>query len=283
MSRPSKEHYLMSLALLAAQRASCPRRKVGCVLVNGDYHVVSTGYNGPPKGMVNCTDIPCGGQHHASGQGLNSCVAIHAEINAFEQAGNRLNTVVEMYLTCGPCCQLCTKQFLKLYSDGKFSSLQRIYYFDKYPSDTAGIFEALDIELIHLGKALDPNGFLHKLAVTLGFRSEPSKPDQVLCIGGPLHGQLITYSNDSNFMRADMSSNVPDALNPTMKFESYLNPLSSTIHLTHQVADYYAVDVKHSRHAPTYRIFKFAEFSDALALRYLSELQQLNPQLRFLQ
>ena len=170
MSRPSKEHYFMSLALLAAQRASCPRRKVGCVLVNGDYHVVSTGYNGPPKDMVNCTDFPCGGQHHASGQGLNSCVAIHAEINAFEQAGNRLDTVVEMYLTCGPCCPLCTKQFLKLYNEGLFPSLQRIYYFDVYPSDTAEKFEALGIELIHLGKDLDPNGFLFKLAALLGFR-----------------------------------------------------------------------------------------------------------------
>ena len=160
----------MSLALLAAQRASCPRRKVGCVLVNADHHVVSTGYNGPPKGMVNCTDIPCGGQLHASGQGLNSCVAVHAEINAFDQAGNRLNTVVEMYLTCGPCCSLCTEQFLKLYSEGKFSSLQRIYYFDKYPSDTAEKFEALGIELIHLGQNLNPDSLLYKLAVLLGFK-----------------------------------------------------------------------------------------------------------------
>lgn len=183
MSRPSKEHYFMSLALLAAQRASCPRRKVGCILVNGDYHIVSTGYNGPPRGMINCTDQPCGGQNHASGQGLNSCIAVHAEINAFEQAGNRLRDVVEMYLTCGPCCPLCTEEFLKRYSDGQFASLKRIYYFDVYPSETAKTFEDLGIELINLGKDLDPKGFLFKLAVLLGFRSEPSKPDQVLCIG----------------------------------------------------------------------------------------------------
>ena len=170
MDRPNKVEYFMSLALLAAQRASCPRRKVGCVLVNADHHVVSTGYNGPPKGMVNCTDFPCGGQHHASGQGLNSCVAVHGEINAFEQAGDRLNTVVEVYLTCGPCCPLCTKRFLELYSEGQFSSLQRIYYFDVYPSDTAGKFEALGIELIHLGLNLNSDSLLYKLAVLLGFK-----------------------------------------------------------------------------------------------------------------
>ena len=170
MDRPDKNEYFMSLALLAAQRASCPRRKVGCVLVDNNNFVVSTGYNGPAVGVQNCTDVPCGGQHHASGQGLNTCVAVHAEINAFEQAGNRLNTVVEMYLTCGPCCPLCTEQFLKLYSEGKFSSLQRIYYFDVYPSDTAEKFEALGIELIHLGQNLNPSSLLYKLAVLLGFK-----------------------------------------------------------------------------------------------------------------
>ena len=277
MSRPSKDHYLMSLALLAAQRASCPRRKVGCVLVNGDHHVVSTGYNGPPKGMINCTDVPCGGQHHASGQGLNSCVAIHAEINAFEQAGNRLNTVVEMYLTCGPCCPLCTEQFLELYSEGQFSSLQRIYYFDVYPSDTAEKFKALGIELIHLGKGLDPNGFLFKLAVLLGFRQLPSKADLVLCVGGPLHGQMLEYTNNSDFMRADMSSNIPNAFNPSMKFESYSGRHGSIVGMNRQIADYYAMSIKYSTHSPAFRIFKFVDLSDELALRYFNELTKENP------
>lgn len=280
MSRPSKEHYLMSLALLAAQRASCPRRKVGCVLVNGDHHVVSTGYNGPPKGMINCTDVPCGGQHHASGQGLNACVAVHAEINAFEQAGNRLNTVVEMYLTCGPCCPLCTKRFLELYSEGRFSSLQRIYYFDVYPSDTAEKFEALGIELIHLGKGLDPKGFLFKLAVLLGFRSEPAKPYHVLCVGGPLHGQLVAYSNDSNFMRADMSSNIPDVFNTAMKFKSYIAGKPECIGFNALIADYYAVKVTKSN--KTFRIFKFADLTDQQASQYFTGLLIENPQLRFL-
>lgn len=280
MSRPSKEHYLMSLALLAAQRASCPRRKVGCVLVNGDHHVVSTGYNGPPKGTVNCTDFPCGGQHHASGQGLNTCVAVHAEINAFEQAGNRLNTVVEMYLTCGPCCQLCTEQFLKLYSEGKFSSLKRIYYFDKYPSDTAEKFEALGVELIHLGKGLDTKGFLFKLAVLLGFRSEPAKPYHVLCVGGPLHGQLVAYSNDSNFMRADMSSNISDVFNTVMKFKSYIAGKPECIGFNASIADYYAVKVIMSN--KTFRIFKFSDLTDQQASQYFNGLLIENPQLRFL-
>lgn len=275
MSRPSKEHYLMSLALLAAQRASCPRRKVGCVLVNGDYHVVSTGYNGPPKGMVNCTDIPCGGQHHASGQGLNSCVAIHAEINAFEQAGNRLNTVVEMYLTCGPCCPLCTEQFLKLYSDGQFSSLQRIYYFDNYPSDTAKIFEALDIELINLGKNLEKDSMLYKLAVLLGFRKEELPYDMVLCVGGPLNGQMIRYSGGS-FMRANLTNCSPDDLNPMYKFES-----NNFIDKTVDIVEYYQSSFRMNKFSP-YLIFRYSKLDDTSFHRLLKDLIALNPQLRFL-
>ena len=275
MSRPSKEHYLMSLALLAAQRASCPRRKVGCVLVNADHHVVSTGYNGPPKGMVNCTDFPCGGQHHASGQGLNSCVAIHAEINAFEQAGRRIDTVVEMYLTCGPCCPLCTKQFLKLYNEGWFSSLKRIYYFDVYPSDTAEKFESLGIELIHLGKDLDPNGFLFKLAVLLGFRQEQPPHNMVLCVGGPLHGQMLRFSGGP-YMRVDLRNSEPDDLNPAYKFKSgdIAKPFKT-------VAEYYQTDAKFSPFS-TYRIMRYDSLDERNFHQLLKELSILNPQLRFL-
>ena len=279
MSRPSKEHYFMSLALLAAQRASCPRRKVGCVLINGDSHIVSTGYNGPPKGMINCTDIPCGGQNHRSGQGLNSCKAVHAEINAFEQAGNRLNTVVEMYLTCGPCCPLCTTEFLKLYSNGQFASLKRVYYFDEYPSDTAGKFESLGVELINLGKDLDRSSFLYNMAVQLGFRSFKELCDQVLCLGGPLHGCVVTYSGES-FMRADMMNCSPEELLLRHRFESSIFGTNKCIGVDRKIADYYEMKIVNG--PKTFRVFKFVDLSDQQATQYFSGLQIQNPQLRFL-
>lgn len=274
MSRPSKEHYLMSLALLAAQRASCPRRKVGCVLVNGDYHVVSTGYNGPPKGMINCTDVPCGGHNQPSGQGLSLCKAVHAEINAIEQAGNRLYTVTDMYLTAGPCCEFCTDTIVKLYNQGALSGLKRLYYFDNYPSDTAEKFEALGIELIHLGKDLDPKGFLFKLAVLLGFRKEELPPDMVLCVGGPLHGQMIRFSGGP-FMRADLRNCEPDDLNPVYKFES--GNIAETFKT---VAEYYQSNVRFNRFS-TYRIMRYDNLDEHKFHLLLKELSN-HPQLRYL-
>lgn len=56
--RPSWDQYFMELASLAAQRSNCMRRRVGCVIVR-DKRVVSTGYNGTPRGLSNCNEGGC--------------------------------------------------------------------------------------------------------------------------------------------------------------------------------------------------------------------------------
>lgn len=56
--RPSWDQYFMQLASLAAQRCNCMKRRVGCVLVR-DYRVISTGYNGTPRGTKNCNKGGC--------------------------------------------------------------------------------------------------------------------------------------------------------------------------------------------------------------------------------
>lgn len=278
MSRPSKEHYFMSLALLAAQRASCPRRKVGCVLVDKNSFVVSTGYNGPPSGDPNCTDTPCGGQNQPSGQGLNLCKAIHAEINAYNQAGDRLLTVTDMFLTAGPCCPLCTAATVGLIKTGKLSNLKKIYFFDRYPSDTAKTFEDLGIELIHVDQKLDTNGFLFNLAVTLGFRKRYEPMNRVLCVGGPLHGHVVQYSSDCQFMRVNLSECKPDFLNQAMKFDSYIRDRGGCIGATVDKADYYLMNYQIS--FKSFKVFKFCDMSDQLADQYIQGLLIENPQLR---
>lgn len=57
--RPSWDAYFMQLASLAAKRANCMKRRVGCVLVRSG-RVIATGYNGVPRGMKNCADGGCG-------------------------------------------------------------------------------------------------------------------------------------------------------------------------------------------------------------------------------
>lgn len=277
MSRPSKEHYFMSLALLAAQRASCPRRKVGCVLVDDKSHVVSTGYNGPASGEPNCTEHPCGGHNQLSGQGLSLCKAIHAEINAIAQAGDRLASVKFIYVTT-QCCDQCVEYLDDKLTNGLMPNLNTIYFFDGYSHKAFDdVFKKHNVIVSKLDKALDPKSFLYKLAIALGFRSEPPKPDQVLCVGGPLHGQLVQYSNNSNFMRVDVSSNVSDAFNPTMQFKSYIAGKSACIGFDVSIADYYAVKITTSR--KSFRIFKFADLTDQQAIQYFQGLLIENPQL----
>lgn len=79
-------------------------------------------------------------------------------------------------------------------------------------------------------------------------------------------------------MRADMSSNVPDNFNPTMKLKSYIAGKPECIGFNVLIADYYyAVKVRTSN--KTFRIFKFADLTDQQASRYFKGLLIENPQL----
>ncbi|MBS7618264.1 hypothetical protein KEJ25_06655, partial [Candidatus Bathyarchaeota archaeon] len=58
LSRPSWDEYFMEMARLVAKRSTCLRKKVGAVLVK-DRRVISTGYNGAPKGLPHCSETGC--------------------------------------------------------------------------------------------------------------------------------------------------------------------------------------------------------------------------------
>jgi dCMP deaminase len=82
--RPSWDSYFMHLADLAARRSNCMKRRVGCVLVRGG-RVISTGYNGTPRGLRNCNEGGClrCNMGEGSGQALSSCLCMHAEVSLF--------------------------------------------------------------------------------------------------------------------------------------------------------------------------------------------------------
>ena len=89
------------MAELVAERSTCRRRKVGCVLVDSNNHVVATGYNGVPTHFPHCLDEPCEGATAPSGESLEKCLAVHAEQNALLQL--RSNDILTAYLTVTPC------------------------------------------------------------------------------------------------------------------------------------------------------------------------------------
>lgn len=86
--RPQWDDYFMLLTELASLRSNCMKRRVGAVLVV-NRRVVSTGYNGTPRGMKNCTEGGCprcnGGI--VGGSSLDTCLCLHAEENALLEAG----------------------------------------------------------------------------------------------------------------------------------------------------------------------------------------------------
>ena len=106
-SRPDWDTYFLRMAYLASSRATCIRRKVGCVLVDSKNHVVSMGYNGVPTKFDHCIeDVPCMGATAPSGTALDECWAVHAEVNAFLHLTSQ--DELTAYLTVCPCIS-CAK------------------------------------------------------------------------------------------------------------------------------------------------------------------------------
>ncbi len=98
--RISKDNYYLAIARAVAKRSTCLRRQYGAVIVNND-EIVSTGYNGSPRGEANCCDIgKCwreqnGVQH---GEQYEKCVAVHAEQNAIISASRKDMIGATLYL-----------------------------------------------------------------------------------------------------------------------------------------------------------------------------------------
>lgn len=88
-TRMPKQELYMGVAKLLAKQTTCIRRGVGCVLLDHDWHVLATGYNGVPSGFPHCTEgNECEAAKSQSGRNLEFCNAVHAEQNALIQCTN---------------------------------------------------------------------------------------------------------------------------------------------------------------------------------------------------
>ena len=94
------------MAELVSSRSTCIRRKIGAIIVK-DKQVLSTGYNGSPRGLPHCSDVGCLRDELgiASGTRHEICRAVHAEQNAICQAA-RYGIALQgttLYCTMEPC------------------------------------------------------------------------------------------------------------------------------------------------------------------------------------
>lgn len=112
--RPSWDEYFMRIAQVASMRSNCIKRKVGAVVVK-DRRIVSTGYNGTPRGTRNCNEGGCSrcSSLAASGTRLDECLCSHAEENAITQAAYHGTSVKDgcLYSTFSPCL-MCAKMII---------------------------------------------------------------------------------------------------------------------------------------------------------------------------
>ncbi|MEO0281888.1 MAG: dCMP deaminase family protein [candidate division WOR-3 bacterium] len=145
--RPSWDEYFMEITKLVASRATCLRRKVGAIIVK-DRHILSTGYNGPPKGVKHCDEL--GGclrekLNVPSGERMELSRAVHAEQNAIIQAA-KLGINIEgadMYVTNQPCF-ICAKMIIN-------AGIRRVIINEGYPDKYAEeILKEANVELIVL-------------------------------------------------------------------------------------------------------------------------------------
>ena len=128
--RPSWDEYFMNIAKVAATRGNCSRRQVAAVIVR-DHRVISTGYNGTPRGVRTCCDGGCPrcSSNTPSGTGLSECLCSHAEENSIVQAACYGIAVkgATLYTTYSPCLQ-CAKMIIN-------AGISEVIYYQHYTID----------------------------------------------------------------------------------------------------------------------------------------------------
>ena len=126
--RIDKTNYYLDIAQTVAERATCLRKRFGSVIVKNDA-IISTGYNGAPRGRANCTDLGiCLREKFSipSGTRYELCRSVHAEANAITKVAASSNSSrgATIYVTSSPCIE-CAKLIIQ-------SGIRRVVYSEDY-------------------------------------------------------------------------------------------------------------------------------------------------------
>lgn len=141
--RPSWDEYFMQIARDVGTRSTCLRRHVSAVIVR-EKRILSTGYNGAPRGMPHCEDVGCLREQLGipSGQRQEICRGLHAEQNAIIQAALHGVSVdgATIYCTHQPCIT-CAKMIIN-------SGIVRAVCASTYPDELSrGMLDEANVAL----------------------------------------------------------------------------------------------------------------------------------------
>jgi len=124
--RPEWDAYWMGVVEAIARRSTCTRHNFGAVIVS-DKTIVSTGYNGSPRGLPHCLKIGCLRDQLGikSGTMLEVCRGVHAEANAIIRGDPIRMDGATLYVNAKPC-KYCARMIAN-------SGVKRVVYIDDYP------------------------------------------------------------------------------------------------------------------------------------------------------
>ncbi len=153
LQRPDWDTHFMLQAEIAKLRSNCLTRQIGSVIVK-NHRQISSGYNGTPSGIKNCTEGGCERcldrmeGKVLSGGNLERCLCTHAEANAIMQCalfGNSGSTFgATIYSTFVPCLE-CSKMIISV-------GMERVVALYEYPEDGKSILRQANIQLDILSK-----------------------------------------------------------------------------------------------------------------------------------
>ncbi len=146
MDRLSWDDYFMEITNLVSKRATCLRRQIGAVIVR-DKRILSTGYNGAPRGLAHCEETGCLREKMGvpSGQNQELCRGLHAEQNAIIQAALFGVSIENSQIYSGTHpCVVCAKMIIN-------SGIKRVVFEDSYPDSLSKeMFDEAEVELINI-------------------------------------------------------------------------------------------------------------------------------------
>jgi dCMP deaminase len=146
-ARPSWDQYFMDIARQVAARSNCMKRQVAAVIVS-ERRIISTGYNGTPRGVKNCNEGGCPrcNGFSESGRNLEECLCSHGEENAIVQASYHGIAIRDatLYTTYSPCL-MCSKMIIN-------AGIRKVVYNEAYPlNDTAtAMLKEAGVDLVRL-------------------------------------------------------------------------------------------------------------------------------------
>jgi dCMP deaminase len=141
--RPGVDQYFMDMTHLVKVRGTCPRRRVGAVIVK-DKRVLTTGYNGAPRNFPHPVDVGCLRDELQIPHGMlaDICPCLHAEQNAIIQAATTGVSIDggDLYCTTQPCTQ-CSRMVANC-------GIRRVVFEEEYPDPLAtGILTTAGVQL----------------------------------------------------------------------------------------------------------------------------------------